>query len=130
MAIAEGKIFQFDEPDQIRTDFLESFPYEGATQNIVYETTEFSCVCPFSGLPDFGTLIITYIPEKLCVELKSLKYYLVSWRNIGIYQEAATNRLFQDLNTCLKPKELVIKTIYNTRGGIDSTCEIKLSEQT
>ena len=122
MAIAEGKIFQFDEPDQIRTDFLESFPYEGATQNIVYETTEFSCVCPFSGLPDFGTLVITYIPDEHCVELKSLKYYLVSWRNIGIYQEAATKRIYTDLKKILETNKLKVTTKYNVRGGLHTTC--------
>ncbi len=125
MPIAEGREFSFETVSAIRTDFLEAFSDDGAKQYITYKTTEFSCVCPFSGLPDFGLLQIDYIPDKLCVELKSLKYYLVSYRNIGIYQEAATDRLFSDLYDCLKPHYLKIITTYNTRGGIDATCKIE-----
>ena len=125
MAIAEGRVFTFDTEEKIQTQFLESFPYTGNKQLVKYETDEFSCVCPFSGLPDFGKLIIDYVPNEVCVELKSLKYYIVSYRNIGIYQEAATNRLFDDLYKILNPHYLKITTIYNTRGGIDATCEIE-----
>ncbi|MFC1771277.1 preQ(1) synthase [Candidatus Margulisiibacteriota bacterium] len=127
MPKAEGKKFQFDPPDKIKTNFLETFPYKGEKQHIVYETQEFSCVCPFSGLPDFGKLTIEYIPAQKCLELKSLKYYLVSFRNIGIYQEAVTNRIFQDLSKFLKPTHLKIQTKYNTRGGIDAVCTIESS---
>ncbi|MGE4170377.1 MAG: preQ(1) synthase [Candidatus Margulisiibacteriota bacterium] len=125
MAIAEGRVFAFDDPTAIRTDFLEAFAYEGERQTIAYETAEFSCVCPFSGLPDFGVLKIEYVPEAVCVELKSLKYYLISYRNVGIYQEAATSRLFTDLWACLAPRYLKITTVYNTRGGIDATCVVE-----
>ena len=75
MAKAEGKTFKFDSEKEIQTQYLETFPYTGARQFITYDTKEFSCVCPFSGLPDYGQLIINYIPNKTCVELKSLKYY-------------------------------------------------------
>ena len=122
MAIAEGKVFTFESENAINTSFLERFEYTGKTQSITYSTKEFSCVCPFSGLPDFGLLAMNYVPNTYCVELKSLKYYLVSYRNVGIYQEAATNRLFKDLWDCLEPQYLNIKTVYNTRGGIDATC--------
>jgi 7-cyano-7-deazaguanine reductase len=122
MAIAEGRVFDFVDDSGIKTDFLESFLYDGARQLVKYESAEFSCVCPFSGLPDFGKLSIEYIPDKLCVELKSLKYYLISYRNVGIYQEKATHRLFEDLYQVLKPHYLKLTTIYNTRGGIDATC--------
>ena len=125
MAIAEGKTFQFEAPEKIRTDYLEAFEYPGKRQLVTYSTKEFSCVCPFSGLPDFGELIIQYVPKGLCVELKSLKYYLVSYRSIGIYQEAATDRLHTDLAQLLSPHYLKITTIYNTRGGIDATCSIE-----
>ncbi|MCP4049592.1 MAG: NADPH-dependent 7-cyano-7-deazaguanine reductase QueF [bacterium] len=125
MAKAEGKIFSFDNENTIRAELLEVFPYSGEKQYIKYETKEFSPVCPFSGLPDFGQLIIIYIPKKYCIELKSLKYYLTSYRNVGIYQEAATNRIYKDIYKVLKPKYIKITTVYNTRGGIDTTCEIE-----
>lgn len=125
MAVAEGKAFEFEPESRIRTDFLEVFDYTGETQIISYRTKEFSAVCPFSGLPDYAELIMEYIPARSCVELKSLKYYIISYRNVGIYQEKATNRLFQDLWSVLVPQYLRITTIYNTRGGIDSTCYIE-----
>lgn len=125
MVKAEGKEFEFEAEESIRTDFLESFSYKGNKQRVEYETKEFSAVCPFSGLPDYGYLLIEYIPKEVCVELKSLKYYIVSYRNVGIYQEAATNKIFDDLYACLNPYYLKIKTIYNTRGGIDATCTLE-----
>ena len=129
MAIAEGLRLPFVGDEGIRFDFLERFPYGGERQFITYETTEWSCVCPFSGLPDYGTLTIEYIPNLHCVELKSLKYYLVSFRNVGIYQEAVTNRLFQDLFRFLSPRYLRVTTRYNTRGGIDAVCKIEKGDR-
>ncbi len=122
MPVAEGKEFKFEGEENIRADFLETIDYSGNAQEITYETEEFSAVCPFSGLPDVARLQIVYIPDKKLVELKSLKYYFVSYRNVGIFQEAATNRIYNDLNICLKPRYLMVKTIYNIRGGILSTC--------
>ena len=124
MPQAEGKEFAFESQEKIRTDFLETFPYTGEDQLITYETSEFTAVCPFSGLPDFATILIEYRPSIKCIELKSLKYYLTSYRNVGIYQEDLTNRLYQDIKRVLEPKKLKITTIYKTRGGIDSTCVI------
>jgi len=125
MPKAEGLTLAFDDESKIDSAFLETIDYKGETQDIVYETREFSVVCPFSGLPDYGRLIIAYTPNRLIVELKSLKYYILTYRNVGIYQEAATNQFFQDLQKLLKPKKLKIQTIYNTRGGIDTTCTIE-----
>jgi 7-cyano-7-deazaguanine reductase len=122
MPIAEGRAFEFEAADHIRTDFLETVDYNGNPQEITYETEEFSAVCPFSGLPDLAKVQIVYIPEKKLVELKSLKYYFVSYRDVGIFQEAATNRIYNDLSGCLNPRYLMVKTIYNIRGGIMSTC--------
>ena len=122
MALAEGKTFSFDDESHIRTDFLETFEYSGKPQRIKYETEEFSAVCPFSGLPDIARVDIEYIPDKKIVELKSLKYYFTSFRNVGIYQEAVTDRLFTDLNNLLEAKFLSVKTVYNIRGGILATC--------
>lgn len=125
MPIAEGRIFAFDDETKIRVNFLENIPYEGPVQYITYETSEFSAVCPYSGLPDFAKLKIEYVPQKAIVELKSLKYYIMSYRNIGIYQEPATNRIFLDLWKLMEPAYLKITTIYNTRGGIDSTSVVE-----
>lgn len=122
MAVAEGKTFKFEDEESIRESFLETIDYDGNPQEITYETDEFSAVCPFSGLPDIATVVVVYVPERKLVELKSLKYYFVSFRNVGIYQEAATNRIYNDLYRCLKPKYLMVKTVYNIRGGILSTC--------
>jgi len=123
MAKAEGRSFNFDSEDSIDPDFLETFPFDSPNQYISTETDEFSAVCPFSGLPDMGYIKIEYYPTGgKCVELKSLKYYLVSFRNVGIYQEAATKRLYDDLRTALDTDRLKITTLYNTRGGFDTTC--------
>lgn len=124
MPKAEGKKFKFESEKAICTDFLETIDYKGATQDITYETDELSAVCPFSGLPDYGILMINYVPDKKIIELKSLKYYIISFRNVGIYQEALTNRIYKDLMKVLKPKYLRIETDYNLRGGISANCVI------
>lgn len=111
--------------ENIDVKCLEKFIYKGAKQYIEYKTCEFSAVCPFSGLPDIATVIVEYIPDKYCIELKSLKLYFFSYRNVGIYQEDATDKIFKDLYKLILPKYLKITTIYNTRGGIDSTCFIE-----
>jgi len=133
MTKAEGKILAFETPDKITPEVLETFPYtlpglnvgKIPGQNITYTTKEFSAVCPFSGLPDIATVTIEYMPDKEVLELKSLKYYLLSYRNVGIYQEHATQKIFADLQKVLKPKKLKVTTIYNTRGGIDTVCTIE-----
>ncbi|MBU2527663.1 MAG: preQ(1) synthase [Bacteroidetes bacterium] len=123
MPIAEGKLFKWVDETHIRTELLETFPFEWDTQLIEIVTPEFSAVCPFSGLPDIGTVIITYKPTgKCCIELKSLKYYFISFRNVGIYQEAVTTRIYLDLAIILNTIELKVVTKYNTRGGMDVTC--------
>ncbi|MFC1517108.1 preQ(1) synthase [Candidatus Margulisiibacteriota bacterium] len=124
MAQAEGKIFKFNGPENIQPDLLETFPFDGTEQTIEIVTEEFSAVCPFSGLPDLAKLIIKYSPKGKCIELKSLKYYIISFRNVGIYQEAATDRIYQDLKKILGPKQLMVRTIYNIRGGIGVTSTV------
>ena len=126
MAIAEGRTIPFVGPETIDVAVLETFEYSGPDQEIVTETREFSAVCPYSGLPDFATLTITYVPSDRCVELKSLKYYVTSFRNVGIFQEHATARIAEDLFRCLAPARLAVKTVYNTRGGFDTTCTVTL----
>jgi 7-cyano-7-deazaguanine reductase len=126
MATAEGRTIPFVGPEEIDVAVLETFGYEGPAQRIVTETREFSAVCPYSGLPDFATLRIEYVPADRCIELKSLKYYVTSYRNVGIFQEHATARVAEDLFRVLQPKELVVTTVYNIRGGFDTTCTVTL----
>ena len=123
MPKAEGKQFKFLDESHINPGFLETFDFDSPNQFITTETNEFSTVCPFSGLPDLAYVKIEYYPEGgKCVELKSLKYYFISFRNVGIYQEAVTKRIFGDLKKTLKTLRLRVTTIYNTRGGFDTTC--------
>jgi 7-cyano-7-deazaguanine reductase len=129
MAEAEGLRLPFESPDAVTFKVLETFPYSGPDQRVTYETQEFSAVCPFSGLPDFGLLRIEYTPRARCVELKSLKYYLLSYRNVGIYQEHAAAKLFDDLKKLLDPKALTLTLIYKTRGGIDTSCVVSTQGQ-
>ena len=123
MPKAEGLKLEFGSEELINPNHLETFPFKSPNQYIITETEEFSAVCPFSGLPDYSYLKIEYFPEGgKCVELKSLKYYIISFRNVGIYQEAATKRIYDDLKILLDTNKLQITTIYNTRGGFDTTC--------
>jgi len=126
MAIAEGKTIPFVGPEHIDATVLETFGYDGPEQEIVTETSEFSAVCPYSGLPDYARLTITYRPGRKCVELKSLKYYVISYRNVGIFQEHATARIAEDLFLLLAPKSLSVRTAYNVRGGFETTCTVTL----
>ncbi len=123
MAKAEDKYFKFKSEKEINPDFLETFTFDSPNQYIMTETNEFSAVCPFSGLPDLAYVKIEYYPEGgKCIELKSLKYYFISFRNVGIYQEGVTKRIYNDLKTKLNTDKIRITTIYNTRGGFDTTC--------
>jgi len=99
---------------------LETFPYEYPGRDIVVtiDTDEFTAVCPFSGLPDFATIRIDYTPAKAIIELRSLKYYLFSYRNVGIYQEHLVNRILDDLVKCAHPKRMKVVADYRIRGGI------------
>ena len=126
MALAEGRTIPFVGPETIDVAVLETFEYAGPDQEIVTETREFSAVCPYSGLPDFATLTIKYVPSDRCVELKSLKYYVTSYRNVGIFQEHATAKIAEDLFKLLEPQKLEVSTLYNVRGGFETTCTVRL----
>ncbi|HET9065369.1 MAG TPA: preQ(1) synthase [Gemmatimonadales bacterium] len=126
MATAEGRTIPFTGPEAIDVAVLETFGYEGPDQEIVTETDEFSAVCPFSGLPDVARLTLRYVPRNRCIELKSLKYYVMSYRNVGIFQEHATARLAEDLQRVLEAQTLSVTTRYNVRGGFLTTCTVTL----
>jgi len=112
--------FDIQQEDAIDVAVLETIPfdYPDSATEVVYETEEFTSVCPWTGLPDFARLIIRYVPHQALVELKSLKYYLTSYRNVGILQEHAVNRIRQDLVQLLQPVSMVVEAEYKERGGI------------
>ena len=123
MVKAEGKQFEYQDESHIDANLLEIFDFDSPEQYIKTETDEFSAVCPFSGLPDISYVKIEYFPTGgKCVELKSLKYYFVSFRNVGIYQEAVTKRIYSDLCSALETNQLMVTTMYNIRGGFQTTC--------
>jgi len=102
---------------------LETFPNPKPERDfeIRFETSEFTCVCPLTGQPDFATLRIRYVPDELCVELKSLKLYLWSYREEGAFHEAVTNRILDDLVAAVAPRRMTIEADFNIRGGIATT---------
>jgi 7-cyano-7-deazaguanine reductase len=107
-------------PKDIDVSVLATIDYEYPHRKINVEliSEEFSCVCPFSGLPDFAKLYINYIPRKKLIELKSLKYYLYAYRNVKIYNEHAVNKILEDLSKAIKPYELTVMAEFSSRGGI------------
>ena len=120
---AEGQTFPFLGIEAINTGFLKTFPFDSPNQLIETFTPEFSAVCPFSGLPDIADLTIEYHPRGgRAIELKSLKYYVTSFRPVGLYQEGVTKRIYNDLKEILKTDSLIVKTSYNVRGGFETTC--------
>ena len=108
---------------------LETFPNPkpGRDYRIDFECPEFTALCPRTGQPDFATIKISYIPEKLCIELKSLKLYLWSYRDEGVFHEDVTNRILDDLVKACNPKEMRVVGDFNVRGGIHTviTAEYK-----
>ncbi len=112
--------YDVQDPSTVDVGALEVFPYEYPGQDIavVIETDEFTAVCPWSGLPDFGDIKIEYIPRRRILELRSCKYYLLSYRNVGIYQEHLVNRILDDLIRAVSPKWMKVTVDYRIRGGI------------
>lgn len=102
---------------------LETFEnqFPGRDYQIEIVCPEFTSVCPKTGQPDFGTLTITYVPDRLCVELKSLKLYLQQFRNQGIFYEHATNRILDDLVAAVRPRSMRLAAAFTARGGISTT---------
>lgn len=115
--------FDIQDESVILVNILETIPYEypGKDIEVTIPTSEFTSVCPWSGLPDFAEIKMTYTPSEKLVEMKSLKYYLTSYRNVGIYQEHATQRILDDLVALTEPKQMRIEAIWNSRGGLGTT---------
>lgn len=101
---------------------LETFPNPAPGRDYVIEhvAEEFTSLCPKTGQPDFGTITVRYVPDRTCVELKSLKLYYQGFRNRGIFYEAVTNRILDDLVTALAPRRMEVETRWRGRGGISS----------
>ena len=124
---AKDKTLAFKGPEAIDNSCLECFSYEyadkphGQAMEIVTTTEEFTSVCPFSGLPDFAWVSIRYVPDQLCLELRSLKYYLLSYRDVGIWYEHLVNRMLEDLVHACKPRRMHIEIACRPRGGLEST---------
>ena len=113
--------------EAIDPGLLLTFQYDYPDQNakVEIDTDEFTAVCPWTGLPDYGTLTISYVPHRSCIELKSLKYYLLSYRDVGIVQEHAANRVLNDLVACCQPKSMAIVLDYKVRGGLHTTVKVE-----
>jgi len=102
---------------------IETFPNQFQEYEIKIEIPEFTSLCPKTGLPDFGTIIIRYIPKELCLELKSLKIYILAYRNLGIFYESAVNRILEDIVKACRPVSAVVTGDFNPRGGMKSVIE-------
>ena len=102
--------------------FDNTYPQRDYTIEIV--NPEFTSVCPKTGLPDFGTVTIRYVPDKVCLELKSLKYYFLEFRNAGIFYENITNKILDDMVGMLHPRQMTIITEWKARGGITETVTV------
>ncbi|MCE2462637.1 MAG: NADPH-dependent 7-cyano-7-deazaguanine reductase QueF [Dehalococcoidia bacterium] len=113
--------------EEIDPDCLLAFEYEYPAQPsmVSIDTDEFTALCPWTGLPDYGTVTINYTPKALCIELKSLKYYLLSYRDVGIVQEHVANRILNDLVALCLPQYMNILVDYKVRGGLHTTVSVE-----
>jgi 7-cyano-7-deazaguanine reductase len=111
------------------TKQLETFPNPNPERDyeISFEAPEFTCLCPMTGQPDFATIRIRYVPDQKCVELKSLKLYLWSFRDEGTFHEAVTNRIADDLIAALAPRRLVVEGDFYVRGGIKTVVKVEFA---
>ena len=111
----------------VDTQCLLTFQYDYPEQDtqVEIDTDEFTAVCPWTGLPDYGTLRIDYVPDRSCIELKSLKYYLLSFRDVGIVQEHAANRILKDLVAVCRPRSMKLTLDYKVRGGIHTSVSVE-----
>ncbi|MCR9208767.1 MAG: preQ(1) synthase [bacterium] len=103
-------------------DTLEVFENPAPTRNFTIEhhCPEFTSVCPKTGQPDYGTIVFTYVPDRVCVELKSLKMYLQKFRNEGIFYEQVTNRILDDFVAVVQPRKVTVESKWTPRGGLNS----------
>jgi 7-cyano-7-deazaguanine reductase len=113
--------YTIESPDKVKTDVLVPMEYQYQNQrdiDIVIRQPEYTSVCPMTGLPDVGCITITYRPGNKIIELKSLKFYLLQYRNVGIFYEHVVNRILEDLVAVLEPKYMEVTGDFTARGGI------------
>lgn len=112
----------------LKTPEIESweFMYPGSETLLEVSIPEFTCICPKTGLPDFATILITYVPDRLCLELKSLKEHILFYREVGIFHEHVVNKLLADCVKACKPKSMEIRGVFNSRGGIQTTAVARM----
>lgn len=124
-----GKLLaRVESPDTVDRDVLEVLDYAYGTRGdieIKIDQPEFTSVCPRSGLPDYGRITLRYIPKDKIVELKSLKYYLLQYRNVGIFYEHVVNRILEDLVGVLHPKFMEVMGTFTPRGGVTTTARVE-----
>ena len=116
--------YTIEAPETVRKEVLEPIAYAYRSKrdiDIVIRNSEYTSVCPMTGLPDFGCITIAYVPDKTIVELKSLKFYLLQYRNVGIFYEHVVNRILEDLVAVLQPKSMEVTGEFTARGGVTST---------
>lgn len=104
---------------------IETFPNQFPDYEIRIEFPEFTSICPKTGLPDFGTIVIRYVPKNHCLELKSLKMYMLAYRDLGIFYENAVNRILEDIVKACRPVKAVVTGEFNPRGGLASVVEAR-----
>jgi len=116
---------------RIDSSILETIDYEYQKRaiNVEHSFSEFTCLCPYSDLPDFANIIIVYTPYKKCVELKSLKFYLYSYRQVRIYHEHVVNKILEDLVSLLSPRYMKVIAEFNVRGGILTATEAEYKKK-
>ncbi|MCG8640456.1 MAG: preQ(1) synthase [Desulfobacterales bacterium] len=115
--------YKIEDPSSVKTDLLEPIPYAYRSKrsiDITINQPEYTSVCPMTGLPDNGCITIRYRPDQTLVELKSLKYYLLQYRNVGMFYEHVVNRILDDLVAVLKPLRMEVTGEFTPRGGITS----------
>jgi len=104
---------------------IETWPNQYSGYEITISIPEYTSICPRTGLQDFGTITLHYLPDKLCLELKSLKYYILAYRNLGIFYENAVNRILDDVARACRPKWAVVRGEFTARGGMHTTIEAR-----
>lgn len=116
-------------PERVDPGLLETFPnrFPDRPYTVTFETAEFTSLCPMTGQPDFGTILVRYVPGERCIESKSLKLYLFSYRGEPSFMETLTNRILEDLAAACRPREMTVTGVFAKRGGITITVEASLA---
>lgn len=126
--LSEANMSDYTEKDaraglETKLPSIDTFPNQFPDYEITIEIPEFTSVCPKTGLPDFGTLTLRYVPKDFCLELKSFKMYILAYRNLGIFYENAVNRILEDIAEACQPVKASVTGEFSPRGGMTSTVE-------